>query len=292
MEKKAAKTTWGPMVQIALEQLVSKEQRIVYDVVAYQLLPAILRGFVSVCRFDLVRRTLFNLADRKVPGVRGGILCRKRFIAETLITALNTGVQSVVILGAGFDTLAYRTTELESRQVYEVDLPQVIQMKKAELERLFGRVPAHVKLISLDFDSQDLEDALRQAGYSETEPIFFIWEGVTQYISETAVRKVFKFFEKVPAGSQLVFTYVRKDFIEGRQMYGLKVLYNRTVVKGRLWQFGLEPESIGAFLNQYSWKEVEQVGNAEYQERYLKPVNRHLLVMEVERAVHAERTAN
>jgi methyltransferase (TIGR00027 family) len=292
MEKKAARTTWGPMVQVALEQMVPKEQRVVYDDVAYQILPAILRGFVSVCRFDLVRRTLFNLGERKVPGVRGGILCRKRFIAETLITALNAGIQSVVILGAGFDTLAYRMTELESRQVYEVDLPQVIQMKKAELERLFGRVPAHVKLISLDFDSQDLEDALRQAGYSETEPTFFVWEGVTQYISETAVRKVFKFFEKVPAGSQLVFTYARKDFIEGRQMYGLKVLYNRTVVKGRLWQFGLEPESIGAFLNQYSWKEVEQMGSTEYQERYLKPVNRHLLVMKVERAVHADKTAN
>jgi len=292
MEKKAAKTTWSPMVQVALEQLVPKEQRIIYDAVAYQLLPVPFKGLVNVCRIDLIRKTLLNLVDRKAPGIHGGILCRKRFIAETLIAALNAGVQSVVILGAGFDTLAYRVTELESRQVYEVDLPQVIQSKNAQLQRLFGRIPAHVKLASLDFDSQDLGDALRQAGYSGTEPTIFIWEGVTQYITEAAVGKVFEFLKQAPVRSQLVFTYIRKDFIEGKQLYGLNLVYDQSVVKSRLWRFGFDPESVGAFLSEYSWIEVEQVGNVEYQERYLKPVNRELLVMEVERAVHAERMAD
>ena len=46
--------------------------------------------------------------ERKVPGVRGGILCRKRFIEESLKVALDRGIHTVVILGAGFDTLAYR----------------------------------------------------------------------------------------------------------------------------------------------------------------------------------------
>lgn len=75
-------------------------------------------------------------------------------------------------------------------------------------------------------------------------------------------------------------------------MYGLGVLYRQTRVHKQLWQFGLEPEAIGVFLGQYSWKELEQVGNAEYQERYLKPANRPLLVMEVERAVHAGKASS
>jgi methyltransferase (TIGR00027 family) len=291
MRKKAAKTSWSPMVQVALEQLVPKEQRVIDDAVAYQLLPVLFKGFVIACRIDLIHRMLLNLVDRKAPGIHGGILCRKRFITDTLIATLKAEVQSVVILGAGFDTLAYRVTELESRQIYEVDLPQVIRLKKAALQRLFGRIPAHVKLISLDFDNQDLEDALRQAGYSGIKPTFFIWEGVTQYITEMAVRKVFEFFKKAPVGSQLVFTYIRKDFIEGRQIHGLETVYNQAVVKSQLWQFGFDSETIEAFLCSYSWKEVEQVGNAEYQERFLKPVNRHLLVMEIEKAVHAKRMA-
>lgn len=289
MEKKAAKTTWSPMVQVALEQWAPKEQRVICDAVAYQLLPAPFKAFVKVCRIDLIRKTLLNLVNRKAPGIHGGILCRKRFIAETLIAALNEEIQSVIILGAGFDSLAYRLTELESRQVYEVDLPQVIQSKETQLQRLFGRIPAHVRLIPLDFDNQDLAEALREAGYSGTEPTFFVWEGVTQYISEAAVRNVFAFFRQAPTGSQLVFTYIRKDFIEGRQKYGLNLVYDQTVVKSQLWQFGFDPASVGAFLSEYAWKEVEQVGNAEYQARYLKPVQRDLLVMEIERAVHAEK---
>lgn len=292
MENKAAKTAWGPMVQVALEQLVPDEQRIIHDAVAYRLMPAPLKGLVNLCRIDLLRHMLLNLVNRRVPGIRGGLLCRKSYIDEKLIEALNAGVQSVVILGAGFDTRAYRIAELASLQVYEVDLPQNIQSKRVELQRLFGGVPTHVKLVSMDFGSQELEGALQQAGYSGGQPSFFIWEAVTQYISETAVRKVFEFLRKAPVRSQLVFTYVRKDFIEGKCMYGLDVLYHQTRVKKQLWKFGLEPEAIGAFLGQYAWKELEQVGSAEYQERYLKPMKRVLLVMEVERTVHAERMAN
>ncbi len=289
MEKKAAKTTWSPMMQVAIEQMVPKEQRVIQDAIAYRLLPAPFKGFVNLCRVGFIRRALLGLVDRKAPGIHGGILCRKRYVADTLTKALKAGIQSVVILGAGFDSLAYRLPELASRKVYEVDLPAVIQSKKAELQRWFGQVPAHVQLVALDFDSQNLEDALRQAGYSLTEPAFFAWEGVTQYISEAAVRTVFEFLQKAPLGSQLVFTYIRKDFIEGQQKYGLDIVYNQSVLKSQLWRFGFETKSTAAFLNQYAWKEVEQVGSAEYQARYLKPVNRDLLVMEIERAVHAKK---
>jgi methyltransferase (TIGR00027 family) len=149
-----------------------------------------------------------------------------------------------------------------------------------------------VTLVSVDFDSQALEGALQQAGYSGEEQVFFIWEGVTQYVSETAVREIFEFLRTAAPGSQLVFTYIRKDFIAGKQMYRLELLHNRVLVKKQLWQFGFEPEAIGAFLGQHSWQEIEQAGSSEYQERYLEPINRDLLVMEIERAVHARRMAH
>ena len=289
MENRAARTAWGPMVQVALEQLVPDEQRIVHDVLAYRLMPAVMKGLINLCRIDPLRQMALNLVDRRVPGIRGGLLCRKRYIDEKLEEALSAGVQSVVILGAGFDTRAYRLPELASRQVYEVDLAQNIQAKQEKLERLFGRVPVHVKLAPMDFDSQKLEDALQQAGYSGLQPSFFIWEGVTQYISEAAVQKVFEFLRQAPGKSQLVFTYICKDFIEGKRMYGLDVLYYQTRVQKQLWRFGLDPEAVGAFLGQYAWKELEQVGSAEYEERYLRPLKRKMPVMQVERAVLAER---
>jgi methyltransferase (TIGR00027 family) len=274
---------------VALEQWVPAEQRIVHDPLAYRLLPAYLKGLVALCRVGPLRRALLGGADRSVPGIVGGLLCRKRYIDECLVEALAADISSVVILGAGFDTRAYRLPELRSRQVYEVDLPQNTRAKEAALRRLVGRVPDHVRLVPVDFDRQDLGARLRGAGYSGLAPCFFIVEGVTQYISEAAVHKMFEFLQKAPVGSRLAFSYVRQDFIDGERLYGLEILHKRTRVQRSLWRFGLEPEAIGSFLDRYDWQELEQVGRIEYEERYLRPVGRTMPVMEVERMVHAER---
>jgi methyltransferase (TIGR00027 family) len=286
---KAAKTGRGPIFQVAFEQLVEKKQRIVQDPVAYRLLPTFLRSFVVLCRISPLRMAFLNLVDRKVPGVHGGILCRKRYIEDKLLAALKDGLRTVVILGAGFDTLAYRRPELASAQVFELDFPGIIQAKQMELQRTFDRIPPQVSLIAVDFNTQDLRTVLQQTGCPLEAASFFIWEGVTQYIPETAVRRVFEFLQKAPTGSQLVFTYVRKDFIEGKNKYGLEVMYQRAVARQNLWQFGLDPQEIAPFLASYSWEEVEQAGAEEYQARYLGPLNRQLKVMEIERVVHAQK---
>ncbi len=74
--------------------------------------------------------------------------------------------------------------------------------------------------------------------------------------------------------------------------YELDVVYHQTPLKKPLWKSGLEPEAVGALLVHYGWQECQQVGRAEYEERYLRPLKREMAVMEVERAVHAQRMAH
>ena len=289
-KNRAARTAWGPAVQVALEQWIPPNQRIVHDAIAFSLLPDYLKLLVSLFRIAPLRHALWNIIERRVPGIRGGILCRKRHIDDKLDDALQHGIESLVILGAGMDTRAYRLPTASAAQVYEIDLPENIECKEEYVRRLMGTVPAHVKLVPIDFNCQELGQVLPDAGYSSKHKSFFVWEGVTQYISETAVRKVFAFLQQASQESRLAFTYVRKDFIEGKQFCGLDALYSATRAKNQLWQFGLEPEAVGAFLGEYGWSEIEQVGSAEYQERYLKPVGRVMPVMQVERIVYAERS--
>jgi methyltransferase (TIGR00027 family) len=216
--------------------------------------------------------------------------CRKRYIDDKLIEALGSGIDTVVILGSGLDTRAYRIPQLSTLPVYEVDLPQTIAYKERKLRQLYGSVPPHVRLIPIDFDRQTLEDVLKSHGYSLDRKSFFIWEGVTQYISETAVRTVFEFLAKVRPGSRIVFTYIVKDFIDGERTYGLERLYQQTRVKKQIWQFGLHPSQVAAFIGEYSWKELEHVGADEYRQRYLDPMGRTDAVMEIERMVYADKT--
>ncbi|MEK7323912.1 MAG: SAM-dependent methyltransferase, partial [Chloroflexota bacterium] len=217
------------------------------------------------------------------------VLCRKRYIDDKLLEAVSAGIQAVVILGAGLDTRAYRLAALGATPVFEVDLPENTAYKRAKLQELYRGVPAHVVLVPLDFEGQDLASGLASQGYRAEYKSFFIWEAVTQYLSQAGVQKTLSFLAQAKTGSRLVFTYVRKDFIDGTARYGLDALYEVYRVKRPLWRFGLEPKQVAAFLEQYAWKELEQAGSQEYTLRYLKPAGRAVPVTEIERAVYAEK---
>ena len=224
-----------------------------------------------------------------MPGIRASMLCRKRYIAEVTVNAIQDGVEQLVILGAGLDTTAYRLPALASKTTYEVDLPENSEYKRKRLKNIYGQVPEHVRLISLDFDSDDLFQRLIESGYDTTERSLFVWEGVTQYLTEDGVRKTLSTLSKAAPGSKLVFTYVLKDFMSGRNLFGAKKGYERFVVKEKLWHFALDPDEVAPLLAEYGWREDEQVGPSEYDERYIAPTGRQLRAMEVEPCVLATR---
>ena len=57
--------------------------------------------------------------------------------------------------------------------------------------------------------------------------------------------------------------------------------------RGAPWVFGLEPSGVDAFLKEFGLGLVADVGSADYQSRYLRPLGRDLFVSEVERVVQA-----
>ena len=61
--------------------------------------------------------------------------------------------------------------------------------------------------------------------------------------------------------------------------------YRDFVVRQRVWHFGLMPDQVAGLLDEYGWVEREQVGTAEYQDRYVRPVDREMPVSEIERFV-------
>lgn len=289
MANQAAQTAYGPMSAVAAEQYYPAGQRLIQDDLAIHFLPPGLKFLVKLTHWFPLRAFLFNLSEKRARGVWGGVLCRKRYIDEKTHEAINAGINAIVILGAGLDTRAYRLAGGSAIPSFEVDLPENIEYKGAKLQQLYGGVPAHVTLVPIDFDNQDLTSVLVSQGYRTEYKSFFIWEAVTQYLTEEGVRKTFDSLAQARAGSRLVFTYIRKDFIDGTACYGLDTLYQAYRVKRRLWHFGLEPQQVAALLGEYGWQELEQVGSQEYTSRYLKPSGRIIPVMEIERAVYAEK---
>jgi len=289
MAQKAADTGVGPAAIVAMEQHFPEGERIINDDLACQILPFGVRAYIWLSRFSWARDWMVRAAEKKVPGVWAMVLCRKRYIDDKVVDALVEQVETVVNLGAGFDTLAFRLSALTNVPVWEVDQPENINAKRLKLKKVFGEIPDHVNLVSIDFDRQDLGEVLASQGYSADTKTFFILEGVTQYLTEAGIRTTFDFLAKAPTGSRLVFTYVRQDFMDGKDFYGYKFLYKKMLLKDKIWLFGMDPEDVANFLGAYGWRMLEHLGYRELSERYVKPTGRKLVPLPIERLVYAEK---
>jgi len=216
------------------------------------------------------------------------MLCRKRYINEKLIGSSNQ-IEAVVNLGAGFDTLTYRLSALSDIPSWEVDQLENIKAKKIRLCKIFGAIPSHIKLVSIDLDREDPGTILESYGYSSDKRTFFILEAVTQYLTEKGIKTTFDFLAKAAGGSLLAFTYVRKDFLDGQVMYGWEKFYKKYVIKDKIWLFGMCPDSWPDFLKEYGWQVIEDVGYDELAEKYIKPSGRLLASTPIERVIYAEK---
>lgn len=284
-----AQTAFGPMVLAAVEQYEAPERRLVDDDLALAFLPAGLRGRVKATRLATLRRLMIGATERAGQGLWANLACRKRFIDETLDDAL-PDIDAVVILGAGMDTRPYRLARRSDVPVYEVDLPVNIERKKAAVRRVLGEAPASVRLVPVDFERDDLAAELTRAGHRSGDRAFFVWEGVTQYLTADAVHATFEYLRSAAPSSRLVFTYVRQDFIDGRNLYGARSAYRRFREKQQLWKFGLETDDIAAFVAQYGWRLIEQAGPDYFLRHYVEPSGRKLTASQLEWTAYAEKT--
>ena len=132
----------------------------------------------------------------------------KRFDAA-LLDALQNGARQVVVLGAGFDSRAYRfQSQLGDVRVMEVDYGPTQAYKKRRLGEILEVIPPNVSFVPMDFTKDNLLEQLRNAGYSEQQNAFFLWEGVTYYLPESAVKDTLHFVRDHSAsGSRIAFDY-------------------------------------------------------------------------------------
>ncbi|MFH1383113.1 MAG: class I SAM-dependent methyltransferase [Chloroflexota bacterium] len=283
-------TAYGAAFLRAVENLLPEDKRLFNDPYSEKLLPSIYKFFVMIMRPPILWNLLMNLREKSTPGIVGGILCRTVYIDDLLIKALKEGAGTVVNLGAGADSRAFRIPGIERIPYFELDLPEVVKVKRSSINKKLGELPSNLSLVPIDFNSQDLGEELKKAGYDFSSKTLFIWEGVTQYIPKKAIDNTLKYVARAPAGSKIVFTYVLENFINGNYVPdGLNILYKTMLnKKNPLWLSGFNPAEMNEYLSKLSLSIIEDIGRKEFMERYIKPRGRDLAVMDIERTVLAE----
>ena len=198
---------------------------------------------------------------------------RTHYIDTALRAAAADGATQVVVLGAGFDSRAYRFRASHPQlRFFEVDLPATIEAKQKRLAELHGAVPAYVRYAPIDFNTQKLEDVLLGQGYDPAQRTFFILEGVVMYVSDAGNDATFRFIRsRSGSGSRVVYDYVLRRVIEGRYegLYGAGSIAIAVAVAGEPYVSGWTPRQAAAFVKRHRLQLVEDVDAKELARRHL-----------------------
>ena len=201
------------------------------------------------------------------------INARTHYIDAALRRALAEGTTQVVVLGAGYDSRAYRFRQAYPQvKFFEVDLPATSDLKRKRLAEVFGAVPDYVRYAPIDFDKQKLEGVLPALGYDPKQRTFFILEGVTMYIVEAGNGATLDFIRRNSApGSRLVFDYLLRPVVEGRYEGYWAADYIAFAVerRGEPYVTGWTPPEAAAFVKKQGLAVVEDVGDKELMQRHM-----------------------
>src|SRR6185295_18876686 len=97
--------------------------------------------------------------------MRAFMAVRARFAEEQIARAREAGVRQVVILGAGLDTYAYRSSAAPQVTIWEVDHPATQAWKRELLAGAGIETPAHLKFVAADLAREPLEAVLAAAAF-------------------------------------------------------------------------------------------------------------------------------
>jgi methyltransferase (TIGR00027 family) len=167
-----------------------------------------------------------RLFDRTYPGAVAYFNARTRHIDAIVKEQIATGLDQLVVLGAGFDSRAMRfDAQLGEVRVFEVDVADVIALKARHLTLAGEKPPSRVVCVAIDFSTEHLHKLL-SCGFRPGARTLFLWEGVTTYLRDDDVSGVLRFVrEHGGPGSTLVFDYVTRAFFDGDHSgYGCRQL--------------------------------------------------------------------
>ena len=127
-------------------------------------------------------------------------------------------IPQFVILGAGFDTRAFRLPKDVRVRSFEVDAPKTQAVKRETLERA-GVGSTGVTFVAADFEKEDWLARLVDAGFDPGRPALFLWEGVMPYLDRQAVEDTLRKIAGTARGSVVAFDYMTTEPLESRSLY-------------------------------------------------------------------------
>jgi methyltransferase (TIGR00027 family) len=268
-ENQSSITASGIAVARAVESEKPEGVRICYDPYAMKFIHPLFYRFMRLF-IDI------GYAERSGPGVQGFLVARCRYMDDVLQEFLQDGLQQLVVLGAGYDSRAYRFEQLKERvKVFEVDYPPTQQEKMKKVRVGLGELPSYVTYVGIDFNTQLLGKRLPECGYDERLKTLFIWEGVVMYLSAQAVSDTLSFIAQHSGpSSRVIFDYIYTPLLDGTVRHGeVSRMHRARRFSGEGLTYAFPEGGVAKYLEGLGFTRVWDMSSDELHQRYFSGAN-------------------
>ena len=227
------------------------------------------------------------LSSKLAPGFHEHLISRTRFIDDLIEKSAKEGIEQYVILGAGYDSRANRLNLTPSLKIFEVDQPEVSDIKLSKLPKDLPNLE-NITYVNVDFSYQSLSEQLLTAGFDQTKSTIFTLEGVSQYITKEAVSSTIQELSSITKDARSIFfmSYVdellNKDpaacFGKGYPNPSKKanLIQNLSAKVGEPWISFYRAEEVESILEENGYSMKENVTLEDLNSLYFSPVGRAL----------------
>ena len=186
------------------------------------------------------------------------VIGRSRYTEELLFKAIKTqNIKQYILVGAGLDSFVLRlANQFPNLKIFEVDHPDTQKTKIQKLKAVLKSeaLPQNVKFVGIDFEKEQLSEALLRNQFQPTEKAFFSWLGTTHYLTAEATLATLQNIISIALqDSEVVLDYS----VDYKQLKGIERI--GALALSHFTRFLKEP-LIGAFSSQNLHQAVEKMG--------------------------------
>jgi methyltransferase (TIGR00027 family) len=164
------------------------------DYLAEIFLPAHYKFFL---RFKKIRENTKNKLAGFMPGLSEYIIARTAFFDGLFMNSLKSKIPQIVLLGAGYDSRAYRFAKSNrGTKIYELDAIPTQNRKIRCLKAAHVSIPVEIQYVPINFVNESLSSVLEKAGYRNQERTLFLLEGVSYYLDLDSVNETLGFVSR------------------------------------------------------------------------------------------------
>lgn len=225
-------------------------------------------------------------------GISNSTRARVRYFDDFVKASVDRGLEQLVILGAGYDTRAYRIEGLNDKRnikVFEVDHPVTQETKTEKIKEIFSELPGHVTYVPVDLTTDDLGEKLLKIGYDKSKQTLFLMEGLLMYLQPKVVDGILTFIvENSAKGSCIIFDYYLQSVVDGSSEQELgRFIHDYLAKIGEPLRFGIEEGMAEEFLIERGFSQVCNVTSEDYKKAYFHGANKGREVCNLLSFVHA-----